>query len=457
MVRRALLLYYIVAAAACSFQGSAGPGFQCGEGDWCPAGQVCQSGFCVIDPLAPDAAPGDEDGAPPADAAPPDGGTPALRCGTLSLLRDDFEDGIGGNPWWVWNDSGVSAFESGGAFVVELAQGTADVWGGATSNARYDLEGGALEVEVLEIGGEYTLVEVVAHTGPAVQIFVYQGMLTASVYQGPNAGVRAETPYVAADHRYWRLRVEDGIFYWETSPDRAAWSVLHQEPSPVPVEHVTGGILAGVQVAGGITRARFGDVNLAAPAGLVYCPGTDLVDDFEDGVIDPNLTVFDETGCTVTETGGVLVFAFDDTGNDRCQVKSEHLYDLTDSEVRIDVGGAFDGPETLSWFQFEQRADTSTRLEIEIDDGFLDLGQRVDGVDTHFASLPFDPVAHRWWRIRGAAGRVYLETSPDGTSWTARLDAPAQMDLSQLRLELGAETLVATVAFTFPVAAMNTD
>ena len=42
--------------------------------------------------------------------------------------------------------------------------------------------------------------------------------------------------------------------------------------------------------------------------------------------------------------------------------------------------------------------------------------------------IPFDPVAHRWWRIRegtgagagGTSGNLYWDTSPDGVTWTNR-------------------------------------
>jgi hypothetical protein len=32
--------------------------------------------------------------------------------------------------------------------------------------------------------------------------------------------------------------------------------------------------------------------------------------------------------------------------------------------------------------------------------------------------VPYDPVAHRWWRIREAAGTTLFEFSPDGLDWT---------------------------------------
>lgn len=40
-----------------------------------------------------------------------------------------------------------------------------------------------------------------------------------------------------------------------------------------------------------------------------------------------------------------------------------------------------------------------------------------DGAATY---LPYDPAAHRWWRIRHAAGTLYWDTSPDSATWTNR-------------------------------------
>ncbi len=51
--------------------------------------------------------------------------------------------------------------------------------------------------------------------------------------------------------------------------------------------------------------------------------------------------------------------------------------------------------------------------------------------------LPYDPVLHRWWRIREAGGTLYLETAPQGKVWTERLSAPSPSYLNDVVVGLG--------------------
>ena len=41
------------------------------------------------------------------------------------------------------------------------------------------------------------------------------------------------------------------------------------------------------------------------------------------------------------------------------------------------------------------------------------------GIYTPAKTVPYDPVAHRWWRLREQAGVTYAETSADGSSYAA--------------------------------------
>lgn len=45
------------------------------------------------------------------------------------------------------------------------------------------------------------------------------------------------------------------------------------------------------------------------------------------------------------------------------------------------------------------------------------------GGDHQVFEIPYDPVAHRWWRIRESSGTCYWDTSPDGTNWTNQASA----------------------------------
>jgi hypothetical protein len=61
------------------------------------------------------------------------------------------------------------------------------------------------------------------------------------------------------------------------------------------------------------------------------------------------------------------------------------------------------------------------------------------------AVVTFDPVAHRFWRMRETAGQVYWEVSPDRTTWTALFNQADAVDLSM--------TIPAVYAGTFTTSA----
>jgi hypothetical protein len=51
--------------------------------------------------------------------------------------------------------------------------------------------------------------------------------------------------------------------------------------------------------------------------------------------------------------------------------------------------------------------------------------------------IRYDPTAHAWWRIRGSAGSVFFETSPDGTAWTRLASFIAIPFLEAVRVAIG--------------------
>jgi hypothetical protein len=421
-----------VALAACSFDGRVSPGTQCGTGGFCPEGQMCVDGFCVV-------APGAAIDGSVADA-PIDGEVPQARCGTISLLEDDFEDGSFDWRWDVWDEPGAVVVETGGAVEIDLEAGTLDAWAGVSSARWYDLRDGAYSAEVIDVGGESTVLEIRDLGDVAAHLTHRDGVLEAAVYGKPDDGVRVELTYDPAMHRFWRMREEDGRLYWETSSDRGTWTSFHDEALPLAPEHVRGILAIGGQQPSA-TEGRFGDVNLGSAAGLAYCPASDLVDDFDDGVLAPLWDPYTDVGCTALEVAGGLSFGFAaGATNADCGIQSEHLHDVRNSALTVEAVGMPADPAVAVYIQVQTAHDSETRIEIEFLDGELDVEQQVAGADVSAEIVPYDPVAHRWWRIRGTAGRIYLETSPDGADWTVLLEDDAAFDLSALRLEVGAGT-----------------
>jgi hypothetical protein len=431
-------LYPVVALAllsGCGFDGRFESGYQCGVDDWCPPGQICVDGICTGDPSAPpDAEQALLDGSP----VPPDAEPGAPRCGTLTLLQDDFEDTSIGILWDIFEETGASVSMNAGEAVVALAGGTADVWADFHSDAYYDFTDGVLDVEVLGVGGDFTVVEVNAYGQGLAQIYVATGVLTTAVLETADPGVRTQIPYQAAEHRYWRLRESEGTLYFEVSANRSAWTELHSEPMPFPKEHVRAFLAAGGQLAAGPSEARFGDVNLSAPDGLVHCPASELIDAFDTGATGPIWSSYSDAGCTVVEGSNVLTLTYDGLGTDYCGIDGNHRFDLRGSSVVIDAADAPDGTNFYAYFQVGLSEDDTTRLEIERDGDRLDIEQLVGGVESGPANIAYDAAAHRWWRIREQAGDVFFETAPDGATWTIRQTVEAGFDLSMIQVEIGA-------------------
>jgi hypothetical protein len=68
--------------------------------------------------------------------------------------------------------------------------------------------------------------------------------------------------------------------------------------------------------------------------------------------------------------------------------------------------------------------DGGTFLEISQFKNSIRANSWVGLVKTELFSMPFDPVAHRWWQLRETAGTVAFETSANGINWTPLTTTP---------------------------------
>lgn len=426
---RALATALVGVSAACSFGGQLGDGYQCGEGGACPAGQVCEAGFCVADPsvdAAPDA---------PIDPDAPDADVPTARCGTVYLLRDEFDAAGPGPYWYAYADTGASVSESGGHLVVQLGAGAGFPYAGYTSRFRYDLTGAALEASVVGTDGRSAILEVRTHQDYRIQLVKEDAVLYAAIFNAPDEGTLDEIAFDPTTHRYWRIREGGGTLYWETSVDRITWLELHSIPVPFDLTHVAGALAGGGQLATA-EDVRFDDVGRDAPA-TAYCPTADLVEGF-DGDLEPTWNEYTAANCTNATLNGRLQQAFSGNATGFCGVTSAHLYDLTASALVIDVSQV---PAPTGFVAYVEAAAPhtggDTRVAIAFEDGSIRAEQVVDGSGTNTSSRTFEPDQHRFVRLRGDGGRIYLEVSADAATWTTLLSPTAAFDLSNVVVNLG--------------------
>ncbi len=432
----------LLALASCSFHsGFDGTSYQCGAGDSCPSGFVCMNGVCVPPGQSSDGGNSVADAEPQvgADAAP-DAGTAQATCGGIALLQDNFDIPGHGPIWDQWSDSGASANEGSGLFHVNLDAGTADAWAGRTSRALYDLTGSSIAVTVPQVGGQHTVLEVRDPDGRRLQMDYHDSRLYAKALDVNGTQLAGDSAaYDAVAQARWRIREDGGMIYWETSPDGQSYTELHHAPVPFAVDSVRGLLAAGGQLASA-SEAQFDDLNLPAPLDLPgYCSFASIHDDFADGVIGPPWdSTWADTGSSVSETGGSLVMSFPGSGDIWAGAETWHLYDLTDSQLVLDV------PALTGYSNFETYAQIvslngANYLLIERLEGNLDISVYVAGAKVQSSSITYDPIAHRYWRFAAAGTLVHVNTSPDGVTWTPQLTtANAVVDMSDLRLELAA-------------------
>jgi hypothetical protein len=128
--------------------------------------------------------------------------------------------------------------------------------------------------------------------------------------------------------------------------------------------------------------------------------------------------------------------------NDFAAFASAAAYTLANSQARVRVYPPAVGGATGSVFcQLLVLSDvvgTQIVFEIDVTTNLLSMAVHVDFTDEDPGTLPYDPVAHAWLRIREAAGLLNWETSPDGRTWTTQHTetSPAWVSAGDLQAQL---------------------
>ena len=178
-------------------------------------------------------------------------------------------------------------------------------------------------------------------------------------------------------------------------------------------------------------------VDAAAPCQKTGC----FQDDFQDGV---RAAFWDQTysvGPILGELGVLLVSPSDPTPSTAAlSAYVTSPLDLTVSSIAVELVQA---PNTAAavyvLFTAKQDGAKLNRLQIFAAAGTIVFRKMVDSVATD-VMLTFDPLQHRWWRIREVSGTTYFDTS-DGFTWTQRASTPTPAFANQVNIELGGGTV----------------
>jgi hypothetical protein len=179
-----------------------------------------------------------------------------------------------------------------------------------------------------------------------------------------------------------------------------------------------------------------------------------LTDNFNDNVID--VVKWDAWGNaivsgSIVESGGQLNFTSQTTSN-YLGCLSNDAYDLTASYAHIELADA--GARDITSFQvfLQLEADANNSVGFFLEGTTLAARKKVATVETSVETATYDPLQHRWLRIREAGGDTFWEVSADGNLWvTFHTEAnPITLTTLQLLMMIGtyaAETETTTISY----------
>jgi hypothetical protein len=424
---RALLVMSLVGVAGCSFRA----GYD--ELGVCSADPVLCAPDAGVDPLAPDADPL----APDADPLAPDAAVAPLGCGSLQLLRDRFDGAIVDATWVAQAGAGASVDQSGGDLVLALTAGSGSPQARLSSRNAYDLTSSELAATVLETGGQRTALEVRDSGGRGAALAVEGDVLYVMTLDGASESIRVSLVYDPARHRHWRLREAGGALFWEVSADRSGWTVLTSGSVGMDVTNAYAVMFARGQLAAA-SQARFDDLNVPVASVPGFCKVGTVHDGFDEPVLAAGWSPWVGSGtCTVQVVGGAVQLSFPGSGGSFCGVDTDRLHDLTGDAIAVEIVA---GPEDPTFVTFAELVtpDQAHRVDIRISDGTVRLRQLRDGSVVASASINYDPIAHRFWRLREASGTIFWDSSPDGTTWRNRAQATAAVEVTAMYFTMAA-------------------
>ncbi len=168
-----------------------------------------------------------------------------------------------------------------------------------------------------------------------------------------------------------------------------------------------GGVAVVIRIGGGTNaagpnpgEAHFDNLNGGTPSGT-WCPASRLNDDFGDGALARMWAgSYSAGGATLQETGGEAVLTPPPgVPSSSVGLVGAYGYDLTGDAIAFEVTEMLT-PERGAAAFVEVSAGLGNALRIQKVGSELAYMQGAGGVFTPRKSEPFDPVRHRWWRIR---------------------------------------------------------
>jgi len=364
-------------------------------------------------------------------------------------LTDDFADVVPGVNW-NWSPEPLPIIkEQNNEAIVSFPNNANALYKALQSKRYYDLTGGAISVKVTKASTtpmNRTFFLLKFDDYKYIQIQKLDTSLECVVSLDSNNAMKLKTlPYDAVNHAYWRLRHDGTNIHWETSPDGSTWT-SHASFAASTLGFAIDALRVdlGMQATGTMTtmdEAHFAKVNGGgAPVGQ-WCPANQLSDTFDMKGRAWDRSYSPGNGCTFM-ANGQLQFALKVGVKDYCAFVSSTAYELKQGAVVIEAPAITNNAASAEVF-FRLEAESEGRhLEIAktgaaMGTGTLEL--RLTNPTTTLKSLSYDPMNHRWWRLRQEGTSIYWDVSKDGTSgsWVVAYFAPLPFPLNMVDVVIG--------------------
>lgn len=167
------------------------------------------------------------------------------------------------------------------------------------------------------------------------------------------------------------------------------------------------------------------------------CGATQLVSDgFDTGVTTGVWIVSNGTGLSIQQANSNMEVDFAATVNagKAAYYRSANAFASDGLCGVAEVAGT---PSAPAASMFVKLYTSAQMVDFDVHGGVVDLRSQSNQTLTTYATLPWDPVADRFLRLRHASGVTYWDTSPDGTTYVQRFSATG-FPVANCQLELGA-------------------
>jgi hypothetical protein len=371
-------------------------------------------------------------------------------CNAITRFADDFGDG--GDLAGMWNgkyaDPGTSYAEIGGELVLTLAPNSAPAYVGYQTQRYYDLRGHRVTTEVTQLGnaGTDTVFGLRHHAATYLSLGVENGMITAGQTIDGTMTVLARTTYDPAQ-RFWAFEEQAGQVRALLSSDGVTYTTFYEGPAPFDVSMVAAMLFAGTFTATASPgSAHFASYNGGVAVPGDACPIATLVDTF-DGTTghlwEPSYT---DACCTRMVSGGVLAMGTNGTVGYTGNVSSGG-YDLREGSI---IASLASGPAAGSAFYTYLRAHLDSNNEVGLEFGAttITVYTRIAGTSSY---APRPSNGARYARLRESGGMLYIDASPDRSTWTnvKQLADPFPLDDVVVGLDAGLDAAGAADAVSW--------